>query len=329
MRKACFCYALLATVMLVKPSLAVSGDDGDIHWEINQEGVLTISPKSGVSSASIPDYDADKRLSGSWPDAYRYSEQDTKPWVTNAPWGSYAYQITAIEVSDGVTDIGSYAFYGLRGATDIVLSEGLKTIGSNSFGEVWTTNLIELPKSLEEVKQQAFWGTGGKGQPSFLIQSNFELGFVAFGNAPKFLCEEADPDHSANNPCYQALNVPNGVNMGYLNKINYYKEDENGVISSRTRATVWQYYTSLDEIVDGTSCGTYDECKAIVASRNETLNSNSGVDSEINGVSGGGSAGVSNGENGIFSSERGKRIYTVQQANEVAGKKNRVMIRYK
>ena len=46
------------------------------------------------------------------------------------------------------------------------------------------------------------------------------------------------------------------------------------------------------------------------------------------GVDGGDSVG-SNGGNGIFSGERGKRIYTVQQANEVAGKKNKVMIRYK
>ena len=39
--------------------------------------------------------------------------------------------------------------------------------------------------------------------------------------------------------------------------------------------------------------------------------------------------GISSGTNSLFSGERGKRIYTVQQANEVAGKKNKVMIRYK
>ena len=39
--------------------------------------------------------------------------------------------------------------------------------------------------------------------------------------------------------------------------------------------------------------------------------------------------GSSSGTNSLFSGERGKRIYTVQQANEVAGKKNKVMIRYK
>ena len=79
-----------------------SGTIDTINWVVSAEGVLTVS-----GEGAIPAY--------------------TKS--ANAPWTAYAKNITKIVVSDGVTEIGAYAFYNLTKATTIEVADSVEKVG--------------------------------------------------------------------------------------------------------------------------------------------------------------------------------------------------------
>lgn len=92
------------------------------------------------------------------------------------PWGS---GVTELTIKDGVTYIGSYAFYGCdslhsvtipdsvetigdyafaysEGLIDVFISEGLTTIGEGAFGLCFNLSFIDLPQSLTTIGDGAF-----------------------------------------------------------------------------------------------------------------------------------------------------------------------------
>lgn len=50
-----------------------------------------------------------------------------------SPWASYASQITSIQVKDGITAIGKYAFYNCSAATKVTISSTVTSIGTSAF----------------------------------------------------------------------------------------------------------------------------------------------------------------------------------------------------
>lgn len=107
------------------PGIA-DGKCGGLTWLLNDEGVLTVSGKG-----RMPDY------SGS----------------ALAPWYDYRNQITALEVEDGVTSIGSYAFFDCTGLTSVSLPESLTKLGRSCFSGCDSLELLDisgLPKELTQ-----------------------------------------------------------------------------------------------------------------------------------------------------------------------------------
>ncbi|MBR3438530.1 MAG: leucine-rich repeat protein, partial [Clostridia bacterium] len=51
-----------------------------------------------------------------------------------APWNAYKDEIENIEIADTVTSIGSCAFYDFTAVTEVVIPEGIETIGDVAFG---------------------------------------------------------------------------------------------------------------------------------------------------------------------------------------------------
>ena len=107
------------------PGIA-DGKCGGLTWLLSDEGVLTVSGKG-----RMPDY------SGS----------------ALAPWYDYRNQITALEMEEGVTSIGSYAFFDCTGLTSVSLPESLTKLGRSCFSGCDSLELLDisgLPKELTQ-----------------------------------------------------------------------------------------------------------------------------------------------------------------------------------
>ena len=51
----------------------------------------------------------------------------------NAPWSAYAYRIQAVEIADGVTTIGNYAFHNCKALGSIALPSSISSVGNRAF----------------------------------------------------------------------------------------------------------------------------------------------------------------------------------------------------
>ncbi len=100
-------------------------------------------------------------------------------WRTNAPWGTYADQISKIRVQEGITSLGSHAFYnataqsvelpstltslgvcctfqGARQLKDINIPQGVTIIPNTVFNSTNNLTSIVLPDSVTTLKYGAF-----------------------------------------------------------------------------------------------------------------------------------------------------------------------------
>ncbi len=116
----------------------------NLAWMIDANGVLTIKGKG-----PIRDY------------TYTYDENDI--WgLTNAPWREYADIVTSLEIEEGITEIGNYAFRGMvniEGTLDI--PEGVTRIGRIVFrGCHKLSGELKLPSTLKTVDDSAFEQSG-------------------------------------------------------------------------------------------------------------------------------------------------------------------------
>lgn len=111
-----------------------SGDIGNIHWQYDKFGVLTISGKG-----DMPDYEL---------------------YTKEAPWSQYNSSIKKIVVENGITSIGSYCFNNSY-VTDVELPNTLKKIGKGAFDSCDSIIEILIPDSVEFIGVDAFSGCMG------------------------------------------------------------------------------------------------------------------------------------------------------------------------
>ena len=99
-----------------------SGSCGDnLTWELNDEGVLTIS-----GTGKMKNYSSD----------------------SNQPWASYRDQITSVEFPDGLTTIGNYAFRLAENLTEVTLPDSVVSIGDHAFNRCYALETVELNDGL-------------------------------------------------------------------------------------------------------------------------------------------------------------------------------------
>jgi hypothetical protein len=103
----------------------------NLTWELNDEGILTISGTGKMS--------------------------DYRPRV--APWYYDSRDlIKAVVVQEGVTSIGNYAFYSLENCTDFSLPQSLTSIGKSGFSNCRALTEIVLPAGVSVLGDNAFRG---------------------------------------------------------------------------------------------------------------------------------------------------------------------------
>lgn len=120
------------TTSQMDSSIIQKGNCGtNLKWTLRKDGVLNISGKGEMKN-------------------YTYKSE--------MPWYSYNNQIQTVNVENGVTSIGDYAFYGMPALKQITISKGVKTVGAYAFKNCTTLNNVQLPTTLKKLGESAFYG---------------------------------------------------------------------------------------------------------------------------------------------------------------------------
>ena len=120
------------TVKLFRTYTKASGSCGDdLSWKLYSDGTLIIS-----GSGEMEDYARD------------YDQ----------PWQGYDKYIDSIEISDGVTSIGSHAFGELYNFTSISIPDSVTSIGAYAFYRCLGLESVTVPDSVISIGDNVFYG---------------------------------------------------------------------------------------------------------------------------------------------------------------------------
>nr|MBQ4458444.1 leucine-rich repeat protein [Clostridia bacterium] len=76
--------------------------------------------------------------------------------MTEAPWRQYDDIIQEVHISEGITNIRSYAFSGCFSLTTVVIPDSVTDIGNGSFNQCERLSSIVLPDSVTSIGERAF-----------------------------------------------------------------------------------------------------------------------------------------------------------------------------
>ena len=123
----------------------------DVEWNIDNNGTLTIS-----GNGRMKDYSSNKGKEAPW-----YPERD---------------RIKKVIIENGVTSIGSYAFYYCTSLTSITIPDSVTEIGYGAFSECESLTSITIPDSVTSIGSWAFSDTA-----YYNDKSNWENGVLYIG----------------------------------------------------------------------------------------------------------------------------------------------------
>ena len=136
MKKRLFLVVLALVVLIGALTLTASaatevasGSCGpNLTWSLSSNGVLTIS-----GTGAMTDYDYD-----------------------GGPWAGYRDRITAVILPNGLTSIGSSAFYGLYNLTSASIPDSVTRIGGWAFFECSSLTSVEIPDKVTALGNSTF-----------------------------------------------------------------------------------------------------------------------------------------------------------------------------
>ena len=100
-----------------------SGTSNDMSWNLNGNGVLTIS-----GTGNMPDYSS-----------------------TSQPWYKYRESIKQVKIGDGITGIGNYAFSGCTNLTSVTIPGNVASIGDRAFGDCKALEELTIPEGVKKL----------------------------------------------------------------------------------------------------------------------------------------------------------------------------------
>lgn len=116
---------------VVEDKVVVTGYSGDLTWELRESGTLVFNGSGAMKN-------------------YIYKSE--------MPWYQYMDQIKSVVLNDGITRIGSYAFYGMTSMESITIAETVTSIGDYAFKNAIALDGVVLPAGLTSLGESAFYG---------------------------------------------------------------------------------------------------------------------------------------------------------------------------
>ena len=139
-----------------------SGTSNDMSWNLNGNGVLTIS-----GTGNMPDYSS-----------------------TSQPWYKYRESIKQVKIGDGITGIGNYAFSGCTNLTSVTIPEGVKKLGSQIIADTYIEK-IKIPSTVTDCNNEIYSGEylGALAGDGVLTEVEFAEGMTRI---PPYICSSAN-----------------------------------------------------------------------------------------------------------------------------------------
>ena len=120
---------------------------------------------------------------------------DMWDWEFNGtPWFNVKNDITSVQLPDGLTSIGNYAFDGCESLTSIDIPAGVTNIGFAAFSKCYSLTSIDIPAGVTDIKTQTFYNCYN------LTSVNLPAGVTDIGNAAFYGCNSLT-----------SINIPEGV----------------------------------------------------------------------------------------------------------------------
>lgn len=111
-------------------SLIAQGEDGNIKWELYSSGLLRLTGNGEMKDYSM--------------------------FMEYRPWGGYINAIKAVEIGQGVTRIGTAAFYNCSNLERVKIPDGMVSVGVQAFYFCTSLEEITLPGTVTEIGDEAF-----------------------------------------------------------------------------------------------------------------------------------------------------------------------------
>lgn len=141
-----------AAVELMEETPLYSGDcssyGSDVRWALYPNGELRISGTGAMYGSAAS---------------------------SNIPWSDHADSITSVIIENGVTSIGSHAFYSCKNLTNVSIPHSVTSIGWAAFQFCSSLTGITIPGSVTSIGNEAFYGCG-------LINVTLSEGVTSIGN---------------------------------------------------------------------------------------------------------------------------------------------------
>ena len=135
----------ITIVAQTDPNDATTKCGDNCSWKLYSDGKLEISGTGDMYDYYSQQVDSYVLPYNNW----------TSQHITSAPWGTYALDITRIEISEGIESIGAAAFYQLA-ETSIIIPETVTRIGSAAFMNSAVEN-IAVPQGTTYIDDHAFY----------------------------------------------------------------------------------------------------------------------------------------------------------------------------
>ena len=120
---------------------------------------------------------------------------DMWDWDFNGtPWFYGKNEITSVQLPDGLTSIGNYAFDGCESLTSIDIPAGVTNIGFAAFSKCYSLTSIDIPAGVTDIKIQTFYNCYN------LTSVNLPAGVTDIGNTAFYGCNRLT-----------SINIPEGV----------------------------------------------------------------------------------------------------------------------
>ena len=167
----CLCIVPSAYAETVVDSGTCGAQGNNLTWTLYDNGKLVINGTGAMAD---------------------YPWTDTPP---QRPWEEYRNSITELVVNDGVTALGSSAFYQMYYLQNVVLPEGITSLPFQVFALCVNLKDINFPASLTTLENECLFGTGIEtlNIPSTVIKVSGHFYGGSWGAASKRF--ETAPDH--------------------------------------------------------------------------------------------------------------------------------------